>query len=474
MLYLFNTASRKKEKFVPITAKTVKVYTCGPTVYNYAHIGNLATYLSSDFLKRYLRFSGYKVIDAMNFTDVDDKTIRASREKKVPLGRHTKLFEKLILKDFETLKIIKPKTICRATEHIKEMLDLIGVLVKKGFAYQAEDGSVYFRIAKFKDYGRFAGIDKKGLKAGASGRILSDEYTKENVSDFVLWKAWSEGDGDVFWDSPFGKGRPGWHIECSAMSMKYLGPSFDIHVGGADLIFPHHQNEIAQSEAATGKKFVNYWLHRGFLKIDREKMSKSLKNIFTLPEILEKVDDPMAFRFLVLTNHYRKPLNFSFDGLKSAQQSLDRLHEFVDRLKIQKDKSKDTKENIAVINKEIKKARSIFIKSLDDDLNAPEAIAGVFDLVNNVNKLIDKKSVGPNSASLVSRFIEDIDTVWGFLKEKKEKKAQDKDRIKELVDERSRLRSQKKWLEADKIKEKLDRMGVEIQDAGLITTWKIK
>ncbi|MFA6250956.1 MAG: cysteine--tRNA ligase [Candidatus Shapirobacteria bacterium] len=473
MQYFYNTASGQKETFKPIENNVVKIYSCGPTIYDFPHIGNLSTYLFIDLLKRYLRFSGYTVKDVMNFTDVDDKTIRASREKGIPLKEYTEKYGQAFLADFERLNILKPQIICKATEHIKEMLELIKILADKGFAYKAEDGSIYFRISKFGDYGKFAGINKRELKGGGSGRMKTDEYEKDNASDFVLWKAWDEKDGDVYWESEFGKGRPGWHIECSAMSMKYLGPNFDIHTGAIDLIFPHHQNEIAQSEAATGKKFVNYWLHRGFLKVNDQKMGKSLGNMYILDQVLEKVADPIAFRYLVLTSHYRQPLNFTFEGLTSADNALKKLRNWTSRIVDARGEEYDSPENILAVEAEIRMALAEFQKYLDDDLNTPQAIAGLFNTVNNTNRLVDSKKIGPKAAEKILDFVRKVDEVWAFDLLKTEKVDEiTSQRVEKLIEQRDGLRKDKKWQEADRLKTQLQEMGIEIKDTPEGTSWK--
>jgi len=459
MLRLFNTASGRKEIFRPFEGKLVRIYTCGPTVYNYAHIGNLSTYLSGDFLKRYLRWRGYQVRDVMNFTDVDDKTIRASREKKTPLSDYTAVFGQSVLDDLQTLNIIRPEIICPATQHIPDMVRLVQTLLDKGYAYRSADGSIYFQISKFKDYGKFANLSRRQMKTNASGRINSDEYTKKSVSDFVLWKAWTPDDGDVFWDSPLGRGRPGWHIECSAMSMKYLGPSFDIHTGAIDLIFPHHQNEIAQSEAATGQQFVKYWFHRGFLKINSEKMSKSLGNVYLLREILDHVSDPMAFRYLILTAHYRQPLNFTFEHLSAAASSLNRIRNFLTRLADCRSKP----ESLTAIKNLLKTSKKEVITALNDDLNAPQAIASLFGLINAVNKLIDQNQIGDKGRSLILGYLHDIDQVWGFIFSSPPASTSSSE-IDSLIQERQRLRAAKNWAAADAIKAKLISLGVTIHD----------
>ena len=291
-LKLYNTLTRKKEVFKPINKNSVGIYLCGPTIYNHVHIGNLRAYLFADILRRYFEFKDYKIKEVMNLTDVDDKTIRDSQIKKKSLKEFTKEYEKGFLEDIKSMNLETPEFIPKATEHIPEMINLIKDLLNKKFAYKSEDG-IYFSIKKFKNYGKLAGIKLADLKTGASERVGEDEYEKENARDFALWKFYTKEDGNVFWETEFGKGRPGWHIECSAMSMKYLGKSFDIHMGGEDLIFPHHENEIAQSEASTGKKFVNYWLHNGWVLVDGKKMSKSLKNFYNLKDIIKRGYSPL-------------------------------------------------------------------------------------------------------------------------------------------------------------------------------------
>jgi len=474
MLKFYNTLTRKKEIFRPIEKKIVKIYTCGPTVYNYAHIGNLSAYLFSDLLKRYLRYSGFGLIDAMNLTDVDDKTIKASQENNQPLRQYTSFFIDALLEDFEKLNIIKPKVLCRATDHINEMIDLIKKLVNSGYAYQAEDGSVYYKISTFKDYGKFARLKKDQLKNDASGRINNDEYKKEEATDFVLWKKWNDKDGKVCWDSLFGKGRPGWHIECSAMSMKYLGETFDIHTGAVDLIFPHHQNEIAQSESVTGKQFVRFWLHRGFLKINSEKMSKSLGNIYTLEDILKKCSNPLAFRYLVLTNHYRSSLNFTFDSLKASSNSLNKFQDFIDRLSKVKDSDIDNEQSLKEININIKKTLDRFKEYMDDDLNTPKAIADLFGFMKKINKMIIKDEVGVKGAESIIKFIKNINEVWGFLGIPAEKiDGKFKNKIENLIQKRNEYRLSKNWKEADKIKNDLSKMNVVVKDGKETTEWKI-
>ena len=471
MIKFYNTLFRKKKTFESIDKKNVKIYTCGPTVYNYAHIGNLSAYLFVDLLKRYLRFKGYNIIDVMNITDVDDKTIKHSQEKNQSLKEYTNFYTKALFEDFNKLNILIPKTICRATDYIDEMIKLIKALIDKGCAYKAEDESVYFKISKFKNYGKLSNLQKRELKSGASGRVNLDEYNKENISDFVLWKAWNKKDGNNFWQSPFGKGRPGWHIECSAMSMKNLGTTLDIHTGAVDLIFPHHENEIAQSEACTNKPFVNYWLHRGYLKVDDKKMSKSLGNFYTLKDILKQVSNPMAFRYLILTSHYRSNLNFTFEGLKSAEKSLFKIQNFIERIKEQ---NSSNGEDNALIKKYIHKTRKEFIISMDDDLNTPQAIASIHKFITDINKILDTEKISSNNTNDIIKFFEEIDSIFGCIFHKTAKINGDKkNKIEKLIKTRNDFRINKEWGKADEIKEELLKMGIGIKDEKDGTKWYI-
>ncbi len=468
MLHLYNTLERKKQKFIPLKNKKASVYTCGPTVYDFAHIGNLSSYLFSDLLKRYLRYSGLTVVDVMNITDIDDKTIRNSRQKQISLKKYTRGYEKLFIQDLKTLKIDLPKHLTRASDYILEMQKIIKKLIVKGFAYIAEDKSVYFSIKKFKKYGQLANLKQLQLKVGASGRINTDEYLKDNVADFVLWKAWDKADGNNKWDSPWGPGRPGWHIECSAMSMKHLGETIDIHTGGEDLIFPHHQNEIAQSEAVTGKQFVRYWLHRAYLKVDGKKMSKSLGNFFTLKQILEKQPDPMAFRYLILTSHYRTPINFTLESLRSAENSLNNIRKFIFKLKKAKGSGKNN------FNLLLNKLEKDFQSAMDDDLNTPQAIAGWFEFQKLANGLLEKGLVNRFQVQKALNIIKKIDLVWGFLLSQAPKNKIDKKKINDLIAKRNVCRQNKDYAGADQIRAELQSMGIEIQDQGDKTVWVIK
>ncbi len=431
---LYSTLTRKKQEFKPLKDKKVGVYTCGPTVYNYAHIGNLRTFIMSDILKRVFLFNKYKITHVMNITDVDDKTIKGSKIENLSLKQFTEKYEKIFLKDIKQLNIILPDVMPKATQHIKEMVSLIKILLKKGFAYNTKDG-IYFSVKKFKNYGKLAGIKKIKVK---KSRIKNDEYDKENIQDFSLWKFYSKEDGNVFWNTEIGKGRPGWHIECSAMSSKYLGQPFDIHTGAIDLIFPHHTNEIAQSEAANGKKLANFWIHGGFLTLKKGKMSKSLGNIYTLKDIKEKGFSPLHFRYLTLTSHYRSPLLFSFEALENAKKSYQRLKNIISELK------SDKKEN--------KKYLSQFQKAINDDLNIPEAISVLWEMLR------DKNATGKVNT------IKKMDSVLG-LDLLKIKKIKIPEKAEKLVEEREKARRKKDFEKADKLREQIKKLGFYVEDS---------
>ena len=434
VLKFYNTLGREKEVFKPIKKGQVNMYACGLTVYNYGHIGNYRAFVASDILRRYLEYSGYKVKKIVNITDVDDKTIKGSIKEGKKLKDFTKKYEDAFFEDEKSLNIKPADKYPKATEHIKEMVEIIEKLLKKDYAYKTDDG-IYFNIKKFKDYGKLAKLKLDQLKEGA--RVDSDEYDKENAKDFALWKFYDNEDGDVFWDTKIGKGRPGWHIECSAMSTKYLGQPFDIHTGAVDLIFPHHENEIAQSEASNNKKFVNYWIHNEWLMVNGKKMSKSLGNFYTLRD-LENLNHPIiALRYLFLTSHYRSQLNFTLKNLKNAENSLKRLKRIIRETK------DDKKTNQKYINQ--------FKKTMDDDLNTPEALQVLWKLVR------DKKAQGKINT------IKEIDKVFGLDLFKSKKTIIPED-IQELIDKREKARKDKDWDKADKIRDKINKLGYQIDD----------
>ncbi len=467
MLRLFNTISRRMEDFEPLEPPMVRMYTCGPTVYNFAHIGNFRAYVWEDILRRYLKFKGFSVIQVMNLTDVDDKTIRGARETGLSLSEFTERYKNAFFEDIDTLGIERAEFYPAATEHISDMVELITILVDKGVAYRGEDGSIYFSISKFPDYGKLSGKRPESLIPGA--RISHDEYDKETWADFALWKAWDKEDGNVFWETPLGKGRPGWHIECSAMSMKYLGHTFDIHTGGEDNMFPHHENEIAQSEAATGKKFVKYWLHCAHLIVDGKKMSKSLGNYYTLRNILQRGFDPMSIRYLLLATHYRQQLNFTFDGLSAAKGAIERLTEFRDLLLdgISSGKPGSNPEVIESFDTGI----GGFEKAMDDDLNVSGGLGSIFEMIRTVNGFAAREGISCKDAEHGLNIIKRIDSVLGVLKWDESSIPPE---VEELIEKREIARKQKNFSKADEIRKKLLELGIEIKDTPSGPKWRRK
>ena len=461
-LKLHNTLTRKKEIFKPLQNKIVKLYTCGPTVYDFAHIGNFRAYICSDILKRYLKYKSFKVKHVMNITDVDDKTIKGANKEGISLKEFTRKYEKAFFEDIEKLNIDKADIFPRATEHIKEMAAIIKKLLKNGVAYKSEDGSIYYDISKFQGYGKLSHTKIKELKEGA--RVKQDSYEKEEAKDFALWKSYDKEDGNVFWQTDIGKGRPGWHIECTAMSMKYLGEHFDIHAGGVDLIFPHHENEIAQSEASTKKKFVNYWFHNEHLLVDGHKMSKSLGNFYTLRDLLKKGYNPKAIRYLLLSANYRVQLNFTEEAVKAADNAVQRLQDFIIKLKEVKNKI-DNKN----INKIIQKTKKEFEDSMDDDLNISIALAHIFEFVKKINTSMMKNKIGKNNAKKIIDFMHDVEKILGILEEKAEKLRPE---IKKLIDEREKARKEKNYEKADKIRQQLREKGIILEDIKEGVRWK--
>jgi cysteinyl-tRNA synthetase len=465
-LRFFNTLTREKEKFVPLEKRKVKMYTCGPTVYDFAHIGNFRTFVFQDLLRRWLEYRGFKVAQVMNITDVDDRTIKGSRKENIPIKQYTERYKKAFFEDIEALNIERVEHYPKATEHIPDMIVLIKKLIEKGYAYRGEDGSIYYAISKFKDYGKLSKIRTEELKPGA--RVKVDEYGKEEAYDFALWKAWDEEDGDVFWETEIGKGRPGWHIECSTMAMKYLGETLDIHSGGVDLVFPHHENEIAQSEAATGKEFVRFWLHSEHLLVEGRRMGKRFGNFYTLRDLTAKGYDAKAIRYLLLSKHYRQQFNFTFEGLKAAKSAVDRLANFAERL---------LEANGIGCRGKIKglvnTVRKSFEEAMDDDLNTSVALASLFDFVREVNKLIDENAVSKEEATKVYDLITEFDRVLGVIgKVTEEEKLSEE--AKELVRRREEARKAEAWSEADKIREQLKAMGVILEDTPQGVKWKVK
>ena len=461
-LTFFDSMTREKTVFKPLNGGKATLYTCGPTVYDYAHIGNFRAYMFEDLLHRTLKFAGYDVTQIMNLTDVDDKTIRNANERRMSLNEYTSQYKEAFFEDIKTLNITACSEYPAATEHIREMVDMIKILLDKGHAYE-KDGSIYYSIASFKEYGRLAHMDQEDLLAGASGRVDSDEYEKESVSDFVLWKKYTPKDGSVFWETELGKGRPGWHIECSAMSMKYLGETMDIHTGGSDNLFPHHQNEIAQSEAVTGKQFVRYWLHCAYLIVEGEKMSKSKGNFFTLRDLLEKGYSPQAIRYLLLTTHYRKLLNFSETGLEAAASALHRINSFIQELlQFQSD---NTKGNSGTNPDSM---LTEFGGALADDLNISGALGALF---TYIKKARESFPLSGEEAGKALDALRQTDRILGILDFDK---ATIDDEIETLIQARLQARADKDFSEADRIRDELASRGIVLKDTPQGTTWEKK
>jgi cysteinyl-tRNA synthetase len=460
---LFNTLTRKKETFIPTVLGKAKMYTCGPTVYDYAHIGNFRAFLFEDLLKRWLVYRGYKVTHIMNLTDIDDKTIKGSQKQGIPLRQFTNFYVKAFFEDIKALNIEPADVYPKATDHIREMVTIIQTLMAKGFAYKGEDGSIYFSVCKFPEYGKLSHIKVDELKAGA--RVSQDEYAKEEAQDFALWKAYTPEDGNVYWETELGKGRPGWHIECSAMSMKYLGETFDIHCGGVDNMFPHHENETAQSEAATGKKFVNYWMHNEHLQVEGKKMSKRLGNFYTLRDLLAKGYDPIVIRYLLMSTHYRQQFNFTFEGLEASKAAVDRLRNFVRRL--HEAEGTTNPEKVANLTA---KLEACFGGSMDDDLNIGIALSSLFDFVREINGLLDANLVSKQEAAEIGGLMMRIDAVLGVIGKVEVEEALPAD-IDALVQKREDARKAKNWKEADAIRAQLKAMGIVLEDTAQGIRW---
>jgi cysteinyl-tRNA synthetase len=461
-LQLFNTLSNQLEPFAPQDGQTVRMYSCGPTVYDYAHVGNFRTYTFQDILRRYLRYRSYRLAHVMNITDVEDKIIRRAGEAGKSLREYTDFYIAALEEDTRKLRLEKPERVVRATDHIAEMIEAIQKLGERGMTYQS-DSSVYYRIAAFPPYGKLSRLDKSGIKPGA--RVDVDEYDKADVRDFVLWKA-AKPD-EPYWDSPFGRGRPGWHIECSVMAMKYLGATLDIHSGGVDLVFPHHENEIAQAEPLTGKPFVRFWLHAEFLLIEGQKMSKSLGNFYTLRDVLAKGYSPEAVRYLLASVPYRKQLNFTFDALKSATTAIERLRNFKLRLDTGRFEPGENPK-ITAMGEE---ARRQFEAGMDDDLNTARALAAIFDYVRDANTAMDasefKEGNLPGARDLLARF----DSIFDVLEAAREGRLSAED-IQRKIDERLAARKARDFARADQIRQELAAAGVILEDTKDGTRWK--
>ena len=465
-LSLFNTLTRRVEPVVPVLEGTISLYTCGPTVYNYAHIGNLRTFLFQDLLKRTFQAAGHEVRHCMNITDVEDKIIRdsqgtlpqdASNEArhaamKALTGRFTSTF----LEDLETLRIRKADFLPRATGYLPQMIALIQALEARGLAY-AREGSVYYRIAGLPQYGCLAHLDREGMQVGAS--VDADEYERDSVTDFVLWKAAKPG--EPFWESPWGPGRPGWHIECSAMGMELLGERVDIHSGGVDLIFPHHENEIAQSEGCLGHRWVNHWVHGEFLLVEGQKMSKSLGNFFTLRDLVEKGVDPIALRYAIQSNHYRKVLNFSFEGIRAAENALKRLRAFRTRMEGEGQAGGGPWAEALDPSARLGQAREAFWAAMADDLNTPEALAAIFTLVSDLNAQDDHVALTREERDAVLAFLDEADGIFAAWPH--EAASLDAE-VEALIEARRAAKAAKSWAEADRLRDQLKGMGIVLED----------
>ncbi len=484
MLRFYNTLTGKLEDFQPLEPGRVRMYTCGPTVYQFAHIGNFRTFVFQDILRRLLRERGFELLQVMNITDVDDRTIENANAAGVSLREYTEKYARLFLEDMELLSLEKPEKIVRATEHIDDMVALVQRLEEKGFAYRS-DSSLYFRIQKFSQYGRLSKIDPSGIKAGA--RVDIQEYEKSDPRDFALWKAAKPG--EPAWETPVGRGRPGWHIECSAMSMKYLGETFDIHTGGVDLVFPHHENEIAQSEAATGKPFVRTWLHCEHLIVEGEKMSKSKGNYYTLRDLIAQGHKPSAIRYVLASVPRRKQLNFTFDGLRQAAQSVERLRNF--RLRLQTEKfpegsSKDMEERVA-------RAKRDFDAALDDDVNTAEALAAIFEMVRQANTAMDRGEFRRGNVPAADEALSCFNRIFGVMAEDDYQKLEAmKDKlevpvpvpvgpdalsdqeIEQRLAERRQARARRDFARADHIRQELTEHGIMVEDTKDGVRWKRK
>jgi cysteinyl-tRNA synthetase len=464
-LRFHNTLTQQLEVFTPLQGNTVRMYTCGPTVYHFVHIGNLRTFTFQDILRRWLLHHGYQLDHVMNITDVEDKIIRNAMEQHKSLREYTEVYEKAFLEDMDTLRLQRPERLVRATDHIPDMVDAIQRLSSKGFTYDSE-GSVYYRIAAFPGYGKLSHISLEGNRAGA--RVDVDEYDKDDARDFVLWKA-RRGE-EPYWDSPLGAGRPGWHIECSVMSMKYLGETLDIHTGGIDLTFPHHENEIAQSEALTGKPFVRYWLHAEHLMVESQKMSKSLGNFYTLRDLLAQGYQPEVIRYLLASVPYRKKLNFTFDGLKASQTAVERLRNYQLRLDTTRF-APGTSEPVLVATTN---ARQAFENALDDDLNTAEALGAIFEFVRASNAAMDTGEFKSGNVEPARQLLALFDSIFDVLRPTVHASALSDAQIDALVAERTAAKKARNFQRADEIRAQLAAQGIILEDTKDGVRWKRK
>jgi len=464
MLRFFNTLTRQVKTFEPIEPGKVRMYICGPTVWNFAHIGNFRTFIFGDVLRRYLKYKGYDVTHVFNLTDIDDRIINEAAKKGETIDEFTAPYIQYFWEDFDALGMERPEVTPRATHHIPEMIDIIQKLIDNGRAYESE-GSIYYRISAFPEYGKLSKINFSGNITGGSERIDTDKYEKEDARDFALWKLVGE-DEEPGWDAPFGRGRPGWHIECSAMSMRYLGETFDLHAGGQDLQFPHHENEIAQSEGATGKLFAKYWIHSEFLKIDDATMSKSKGNFFTLRDLREQGYSPLAIRYLLLSIPTRKQLNFTFEGLQAAESTVERLRNFRRLVMESKGVEGSDAETAAMVSK----ALADFESSMDDDFNTAAALAAIHDMIREINILIADGKLRSDDRDAVLDALGKFDSVFGILG-KEESDILD-DTIEALIAERQQARRNRNFPRSDEIRDELAEKGIVLEDTPQGVRWK--
>ena len=466
MLRFFNTLTRQQEEFHPLEEGKVRMYICGPTVWNFAHIGNFRTFVFGDILRRYLKFKGYDVTHVFNLTDIDDRIINEAAARSISIDEFTAPYIKYFWEDFDALGNERPEVTPRATHHIPEMIDIISKLLENGHAYES-DGSIYYRITAFPDYGKLSKISFSGNITGGSERIDTDKYEKEDARDFALWKLVGE-DEEPGWDAPFGRGRPGWHIECSAMSMKYLGETFDIHAGGQDLQFPHHENEIAQSEGSTGKLFAKYWIHSEFLKIDDVTMSKSKGNFFTFRDLRQQGYSALAIRYLLLSVPTRKQLNFTFEGLQGAESTVERLRNFRSLVTDAKTSPGSDLDVAALVTK----ALADFESSMDDDFNTAAALAAVHDLVREINTVMAGKGLLTSDRDAVLEAIAKFDSVLGIFGEQ-DSSVLDAE-IEALVEERQAARRDRDFARSDELRDLLAEKGIVLEDTKDGVRWKRK
>lgn len=449
----YNTLTADLQSFHPLSSPHVSLYTCGPTVYNYAHIGNFRTYIFEDLLKRSLQYFGYKVNHVMNITDIDDKTLKGAIENKVSLKDYTQPYTEAFLDDLKSLNILPADKLPKATDYIPQMIIMIQKLIDSQHAYQGPDGSIYFSISSFPSYGRLSNLENKTIQHGASQRVMSDEYDKDNPSDFVLWKAYdNQRDGSIYWESPFGKGRPGWHIECSVMASEILGRSIDIHCGGIDNMFPHHENEIAQCEACYKQTFSQFWLHSQHLLVEGKKMSKSLGNFFTLRDLIQKGFNPRAVRFVLASGHYRMPLNFTFEGLDAAKAALSRIDSVIDRLKSCHEAEGHIDLSSSVL---------AFEEAMLNDLNMPLALSALFDMIRLVNAGLDNKQISKEESHRILEIFKRFDLICGFIFHTS---SQVPSFIIEMAERRLVAKKERNFKESDFLREEIKRQGYLIED----------